>query len=87
MVVHKDTVTVEDLPEPVPLRYEQHKIGMVINVPIAAQIVAGRPAFAKSDDHSLRVTFKGSDPVIRVAFGQQGYIYEYTRQTSADCAG
>ena len=58
-----------------------------MNVPIAAQIVEGKPAFTRSEAHFFRVVFKGGQPAIRVAFGQQGYIYEYTRQPSAPCLG
>lgn len=86
LIVNTDSVTVGGLPQAVPFRYEQRRVGMVMNVPIAAQIVSGRPTFAKSDEHLLRVIFKDSEPVIRVAFGQQGYIYEYTRHTWAACA-
>lgn len=74
LIVKADSVAVGGLPQTVPFRYEQWRVGMVINVPIAARIVSDRPTFANSDEHLLLVFFKDSEPVIRVAFGQQGYI-------------
>jgi len=69
----------------IPYRYETHKIGAVLKMPVVAEVVGGKSTFQRSEDHFYRVLFVEGQPVIRVAFGKEGNLSNYVRYTSSDC--
>lgn len=69
----------------IPYRYEMHKIGAVLKMPVAAEMVGGKSTFQLSEDHFYRVIFAVGQPVIRVAFGKEGNLSGYVRYSSSDC--
>ncbi|HEX7873627.1 MAG TPA: hypothetical protein VF475_11990 [Sphingobium sp.] len=69
----------------IPYRYEMHKIGAVLKMPVAAEMVGRKRSFQRSDDHFYRVLFVDGQPAIRVAFGKEGNLSDYVRYTSNDC--
>jgi hypothetical protein len=69
----------------VPFRYEFRKVGMIVRAPISANVEGGRYVFRNSDDRFYRVIFSAGQPIIRVAFGKEGYIVDYVRYPSTNC--
>ena len=71
--------------ETVPFRYELRKVGMIVRAPISAELEGSRYVFRQSDDRFYRVMFSAGQPIIRVAFGKQGYLSDYARYPSSKC--
>ena len=69
----------------IPYRYEMHKIGAILKMPVVAEVIDGKSSFQRSEDHFYRVLFVEGQPVIRVAFGKEGYLSDYVRYSSSNC--
>ena len=78
-------VSIEHLAESIPFSYQQRKVGMIIVMPVLAQTADGQFDFRRSEDHFYRVIHTSRGPLIRIAFGPQGFLKDYKRQSSADC--
>ena len=84
-IVKSTGVRIAGAKKTIPFRYEMHKIGAVLKIPIEADVVGGKNIFQQSDDHFYRVIFSGGQPIIRVAFGKEGYLSDYVRYPANDC--
>jgi len=73
--------------EIVPYQYGSHKIGMMLRVPLSAEIKDQRFTLQHSDDHLFRVLFDNGKPIIRVAFGPNGTLVDYHLEADLRCSG
>ena len=76
---------INSIKKTVPFQYEFRKVGMIVRAPISAEVEAGHYVFRKSGDNFYRVIFSAGHPIIRVAFGRQGYLSDYVRYPSSNC--
>ena len=67
--------------EILPLRYEQHKVGMVLAIPMVASVDGGRLEIRSGDTHFYRVLGTNNGPVIRVAASPDGTLWQYERRS------
>ena len=86
ILISRDDFTFEGGAHPLPFRYEFHKVGMMLAVPVSADTDGRQLVLRPSDDHFYRVLFDNSLPVIRVAFGPNGQLVDYRRTESRACA-
>ena len=79
-------VTIEDISETAPFRYEFAKVGAILRMPFVARFRDGQYKFDRSDDHLFRVVHTATGPTIIIASIPDGYVKEYHRSSTNECA-
>ena len=83
--VQSNGVRVGQSSEILPLRYEQHKVGMVLAIPMIASVDRGTLEIRSGDTHLYRVLGTDEGPVIRVAANPDGTLWRYERRSQDPC--
>lgn len=83
--VQSNGVRIGQRPAVLPLRYEQHKVGMVLEIPMVASDDRGEFEIRSGDKHFYKVLMTEDGPVILVAAYPDGTLRHYERRSQNPC--
>lgn len=83
--VQSNGVRIGESPAVLPLRYTQHKVGLILEIPMVASVENGEFDIMSGDTHLYRVLMTDSGPIILVAAYPDGTLRHYKRHSQNPC--